>query len=157
MLSKAIGMRVIAITRSSTKAKELVRLGADSVIDASVPEYPQTLEEEVGRDGADSVLDCLGEINESVRIVKIGGKVISYGVLKNQKSEINVSNLYLKSVHIIGTHLSTRKEFDAALKFVSKRKIRPIIGCELNIKDAAEAHKLLEDSKVFGKILLSLN
>jgi Zn-dependent alcohol dehydrogenases len=157
MLSKALGMRTIAITRNSIKATELVRIGADSVIDSSEPEYLQRLDDEVGAGGADSVLDCTGEINESIKIVKIGGKVISYGVLKNQKSEIDISNLYLKSVHVIGTRLSTRKEFGDAIRFVGENRICPIIGRELSITDAAEAHMLLEGSKVFGKILLKLN
>ncbi len=157
MICKALGMHAIAMTRGGGKAEGLKRIGAAFVVDSTMPECENRIIEYTEGNGVDAVLDCLGDIGSSLNVLKTGGKIISYGVLKSQKSEIDVSKLYLKSGSIIGTHLSTRKEFGEALKFISENGIHPIIGMEMDISEADESHRLLEDSKPFGKILLSFD
>ncbi|MDE1870831.1 MAG: zinc-binding dehydrogenase [Candidatus Micrarchaeota archaeon] len=156
LLSKAMGLQVLAITRSGEKAVSLKRIGADVVISASAADEQkvEVLDATDGK-GADFVLESLGStIEQSVEMLKDGGKVILYGTAAGSNATIDVKKIYLHSRSVIGTHASGKKEFESALSFMSSKNIRPVIGRLIDIKEASKAHAMLQNSEVFGKIVL---
>ena len=160
LISKAMGVRVIGFSRDEKKENQLRRLGVDIVLDfnsGSDEKRDKILDYTYGK-GVDAVMDCIGStLNESVRIVKQGGRVIIYGILGGKNTDLDVISVYSKSVDIMGTHISTKKEFEDALEFLSLKRIKPVIGKVLDMKDAQIGNRLLENSEVFGKIILKNN
>ena len=61
-----------------------------------------------------------------------------------------------KRARIIGTGaaLMTSEQFDHLIELIGRGELSPVIDRELPLGEAAEAHRLLEARKVFGKIVL---
>ncbi len=156
LLAKSMGLKVIALTRSKEKEKRLKDMKADLVINTN--DADRDIVNEV-RDftggGADFALESFGStLEQSADMLHDGGKIILFGTVAGSAANIDVKKLYLRSKTVIGTHISSRAEFEDALNFVSSKGIKPIIGKRMSIKDAAEAHRMLESSEIFGKIVL---
>ncbi len=157
LLSKDMGINIIGFSRGKRRAKELERIGVKFVVDQEM--QPEDITKEVmdytnGR-GVDAVLESVGmTLPGSMDIVRPGGRIIVYGILGGIEATINIMKTYLKSVSIIGTHVSTKREFEEVLAFMSSKNIKPIIGKRLPLSRAAEANALFESSKVFGKLVL---
>ncbi|MDE1825770.1 MAG: zinc-binding dehydrogenase [Candidatus Micrarchaeota archaeon] len=158
LISKALGLEVIALSRSEDKRERLLKLGAGHVIDQNLDKNELTgkVLEATGGKGADIVIDPLGEtLADSVAIARNGGRVVSLGVLGGTQSTIDVKSLYLKNVKIIGMHNTNMQDFIEAFDFASQNKIKPIIAQRLPMGKAREAQEILARGDCFGKIVLS--
>lgn len=157
LLSKAMGLNTIALTRSEEKSTKLKNLGADFVINTTLSDKDVT-NEVLGitnGNGSDFVLESFGStLEQSMEMLRDGGKVILYGTLTGAEATVDIKKMYLRSKTVIGTHACGKKEFEAALSFVSSKNIRPVINRVMDIKDAAKAHSMLQNSENFGKIVL---
>ncbi len=157
LLLKSMGVRVVSLTRSDMKAQRLKALGSDLVVNTvsgtdairkEVLDFTDGL-------GAEFVIDSFGStIKDSLNLTREAGKVICFGVTGGDNAEISVKDIYLKAREVIGTHAANRSEFADALSYVAARNIHPIIGKVMGIGDAAKAHSMLEQSEVFGKLVL---
>ena len=160
MISKALGMRVLAFSRDKRREAGLKRIGADLVIDSNLGKDGIIREVMDYTDGygVNAVIDCLGaDIDTCVNIVGDGGTIVSYGTLIGSDAQIDMREIYLKSIRLVGTHVSSKSEFVDAIDFISRNGIKPVIGKVLSIRDAAEANRLLEKSEIFGKIILDMD
>lgn len=157
MLAKAMGLRIIAMSRSRQKAQRLKSLGAGHVLDTNAAQ--ETIREEVmsitnGR-GADIVLETSGStLGDSVGLSAYSARIVVFGTIQGPVSEIIIKRLYLWNACITGTHNASKKEFDEAFGFASRNGIRPIIAATMPIEEAANAQRALEQSRHFGKIVL---
>ncbi len=158
MIAKALKMKVIGLSRQdSNKQKKLRNIGADLIIDSSLP--AQKIKKEVfdftDGIGADLVIESAGgTLGDSIDLARHGGKILLFGTISGTESTINVPPFYLRSVSVIGMHNANYQEFTEAFQFARKNKIRPIIAKTMAIKNAKEAHIMLHESKTFGKIIL---
>lgn len=157
LLAKEFGMNTIALTRGMIKSQRLKLLGPDLVFDTAAD--PNGIVDAV-RDftkgkGADIVIDSFGStLDQSLEMLKDGGRAVVFGTITGDTATVGIKKIYLRSRRIIGVHSSNKQEFEDALNFVEEHKIKPIIGKILPIKKAADAHRMLENSEVFGKIVL---
>ena len=84
-----------------------------------------------------------------------GGKIILFGTTAGSQANVDVKKIYFGFKHIIGNTASSKADFEDSLKFMNSKNIKPIIGKRMSIKNAADAQKALENSEVFGKIILA--
>lgn len=155
MLAKAMKLSVIALTRSAQKERKLKEIGADHVLlyegneSKSIAEVTGITE---GR-GADIVLDPLGStLNDSVAMLRPGGRAVVFGTSAGLESNIVIKKFYWKSASVFGAHNANRKELAEALEFAAENGIKPLISRRMKVSDAAEAHALFAGSTVLGKI-----
>ena len=157
LLSKAMGMKIIAITRSEDKAESLKRIGADQVVVSQGNEEKvkkEVLEASEGR-GADIVLDSMGStLNDSIAMVRHGGRVVVFGTMAGAEANIGIKKYYWRSARIIGVHNANLAELLEGLEFMRQKGIKPIMAKKLRITEAQEAHRLFAESKAFGKIAM---
>ena len=155
--SKALNLKIIAISGSVEKHDKLRSLGADLVLSSelSKAELSKQIMSFTNTAGVDIIMESTGsKLGESVELAAYNARIISFGVLMSAESTLNIRRLYLRNITIHGTHNASKVAFDEAFEFASKKNIKPIIGKILDIQKASEAHKLLEERKVFGKIVL---
>jgi NADPH:quinone reductase-like Zn-dependent oxidoreductase len=158
ILSKSMGLRVIGISRSKEKAEALKKAGADYVVDGnkdddSIVKEVQAFTKENG--GVDVVIEPFGAtLASSIKMVRNGGRIALFGVLRGDTPTISAKFTYLKSVSILGTHNSTRKELSDAMQFMAYKSLKPVIGKTLKLTEAGKAQDMLSKSEVFGKIIL---
>lgn len=158
LLAKAKGIKVITVASSANKVTRAKRLGANLVIDRSKSDVIAQVLKYTKNRGVDAVIDHVGAKTWSVSIeaLKVGGIVLACGTTSGSEATINIRAFYSKEAQIIGAYLGTKSQLLSLHKFMKSRKIRPVIDKVFDLKDAILAHKKIESSNQFGKIILKV-
>lgn len=164
-LGKALGATVI-VTARAAKHEQLRALGADLVIDYTEADFVAATRDFTGGRGADVVLDIIGAkyLERNVAALAPDGHVAIIGMQGGTKGELDLGALMARRGTISATTLRARPAADKARivrgvrdqvwPLVDAGAIRPIIDRTLPMRDASEAHRLMESSDHIGKILL---
>jgi NADPH:quinone reductase-like Zn-dependent oxidoreductase len=100
-LAKLAGARVIATTRSRTKASVLEQAGVDRVIVTSEEEMTEAVLGATNGRGADIVYDCVmggGYIERLASVTAGGGTYIAYGILDHDLREFPWLTAFVRGV-----------------------------------------------------------
>ncbi|WP_298039904.1 NAD(P)H-quinone oxidoreductase [uncultured Desulfuromonas sp.] len=169
-LAKALTPAVKTIVTAHPDKIERVRqLGADLVIDyTESPDFTDHVKEFTGKKGVDLVLDHVGAkyLKPNMNSLAYKGKLVIIGVISGIKAELNLALMMVKRQQIIGSVLRSRPvpekaeiiaEFTkTALPKFADRTIVPIIEKVFPLDQVAEAHRMMEEDKHFGKIVLKV-
>ena len=168
-LCKALvpGAKVL-VTASPGKIERVKGLGADLVIDYRSQDFA----EEVGRfsdgKGVQVILDHIGAdyLAPNMKSLAVYGKLVIIGVNSGIKAELNLALMMVKRQQVIGSVLRPRPVPEKAaivaefrkkvLPLLESRKIVPLIHKVYRLDEAAQAHRDIEASAHFGKLVLSL-
>ena len=159
-LAAAHGMTVIG-TAGSARGRTLVREhGAHHALDHASPDYLARLTELTQGRGADVILEMLANVNlqKDLDVVARFGRIVVIG--NRGTIEINARGTMTKDAAIIGLALpnATSEEMasiHAALGAgLANGTLRPVVGQELSLKDAARAHEAVLAPGAYGKIVL---
>src|SRR5206468_12864723 len=116
--------------------------------------------------GVHVVLDSIGAayLSSNLASLTVEGRLVIIGLIGGASSEINLASLLVKRLQVIGSTLRARSvaekarivqgfraRFGAAL---AAGRLRPPIARVLPLAEAAEAHRLMQSSAHFGKIVL---
>ncbi|MEV4627702.1 NAD(P)H-quinone oxidoreductase [Micromonospora sp. NPDC049523] len=163
----ALGANVIVTARTS-KHEQLRRLGASHVIDYTSQDFPEETRAATDGRGADVVLDIMGGsyLTRNVQALADHGRIVVIGLQGGRKGELDVSMLMSKYGTIHGTILRSRPAAQKAAIVRGVREevwpllesgaIHPVVDRRLPITEAAQAHRILEDSNHLGKVLLTV-
>ena len=168
-VARALGCRV-AVTAGSAKKLEVCRaLGADITINYRDEDFVERVKAETDGVGADVILDLLGAsyLDRNIDAVAPDGRIIVIGFQGGLKAELNFGKLMAKRAGVISTALRSRPVDGPSGKsaivasvvenvwpMVADGRVRPIIGAELPVEQASDAHRLLESGDAHGKVLL---
>ena len=166
-MAKAFGIRVITTVISDEAAESIQHLGADLVVNTKKQDLAEVLKEQLAEGhSVDVAIDCLGGANmgKCLHFLTHGARWIMIAALAGQFTEIDLKNMYVRNVRIIGSTLRSRTpavkaEILASLvkevwPKVSAGEVRPTIYRILPITAAEEAHAILEGGKHNGKVVL---
>lgn len=168
-MAKAFGLRVITTVRSEEKAKAIADLGADVIVDTSKENLADILEAQLAQgNGVDIVIDCLGgeEMGRCLHYLNRGARWIMIAALAGQMTRINLKNIYVRNVRIIGSTLRSRApEVKAQILAELTQKVwpkvaagvvKPTIHAVLPIQEAEKAQELLYKGQNVGKVVLTV-
>jgi len=167
-LSKALGVRTVVTTVSSPeKAEAAKRFGADVAIDYTKTDFVEEVREATQGQGADVVLCFLGGDYTPRNIAALAphGRLVQLGLRRGKDVSFDFKALMNKWGTVTGGHLRPRtlaqKEAtrDALREQVlplwrSGRLDAPEVMTTLPLAEAGEAHRILEEGRVIGKIVL---
>ncbi len=155
-LAKALGTTVITTVSGKLKQDFAGRLGADRVIDRSSQNVAEMVEKITGGIGVDIVIDHVGAStwSTSIAVLKQGGMMAVSGMTSGNEATVPVRTFYTKQITMTGALLGTKAQMTELLRFVTRKKIRPVIDSILPLEKAAEAHAKMEAGRQMGKILL---
>ena len=168
-MAKAFGIRVITTVLTEEIANSIGHLNADRVVVTSKENIAEVLKEELesGRP-VDVAIDCLGGeiMGKCIHYLKHGARWIMIAALAGQKTEIDLKNIYVRNVRIIGSTLRSRtpevkaqilKELvDNVWPKVSSGEVKPTIYKILPIREAEAAHDILYQGQNVGKVVLEV-
>ena len=158
----------VIVTASPGKINRVKTLGADQVIDYKNEDFAETVRTVTQKKGANVVLDHIGGayLKQNLKCLAVGGRLVIIGLMGGSKSEINLAPLMVKRQQILGSVLRSRpvnektsitEQFSQdVLPLFSKGHIKPLIHQILPLEQVAEAHRIMETSAHFGKIVLTL-
>lgn len=168
-MAKAFGIRVITSVLSDKIADSIKHLNADVIINTSKEKTADVLKRELENGhGADVAIDCLGGemMGECLPYLTHGARWIMIAALAGQKTEIDLKNIYVRNVRIIGSTLRSRTPEVKARILAELVKnvfpkieaglIRPTVYKVLPIERAEEAHALLQNGESVGKVVLTV-
>jgi putative PIG3 family NAD(P)H quinone oxidoreductase len=158
----------VIVTASPGKVERVKALGVDLVVDYRSQDFAEEVGRFTGKKGVQVILDHIGAayLASNMKSLAIGGKLVVIGVNSGIKAELNLALMMVKRQQIIGSVLRPRPvpekaaivaEFTkSVLPLLSSRKILPLIHKVYRLDEAARAHRDMEASAHFGKIVLSL-
>jgi putative PIG3 family NAD(P)H quinone oxidoreductase len=167
-LAHEFGARVITTVGSDDKAKACRDLGADLAINYRNADFVAEVMAATNKNGADLILDMVGGdyINRNLSCLAVDGRLVFIAFLQGPKAEVNFAQVMVKRQTITGSTLRPRSvaqkaEIAAELKakvwpLLDAGKVKPVLYKTFPLKDAAEAHRLMESSAHTGKIVLTV-
>ncbi len=169
-MAKAFGVRVITTVLTDDKAESIKPLGADRVVVTAREDIADVLREELDAGHpVDVAIDCLGGeiMGKCIHYLRHGARWIMIAALAGNKTEIDLKNIYVRNVRIIGSTLRSRtpetkarilKELvENVWEKVSTGEIKPTIYKILPIKEAEAAHDILYRGENVGKVVLTVS
>ncbi len=169
-MAKAFGVRVITTVLTDEIAKSISHLNADRVVVTTKEDISLVLKEELENGhSVDVAIDCLGGeiMGKCIHFLTHGAHWIMIAALAGTKTEIDLKNIYVRNVRIIGSTLRSRSpEVKAQILAgivrdvypkIEAGLVKPTIYATLPIQKAEEAHDLLYQGKNIGKVVLTLS
>jgi len=150
------GARVIATTSGQEKARQARSAGAELVVDYTSEDVGEAVKRHTDKRGVDLVVDSVGEKTwmTSLRVVRRGGRIVTCGATTGPNPAEEIRLIFWKGISILGSTMANDREFRALLAAVASGRLSPRIDRVLPFAQAAEAYRLLEDGRQFGKIVL---
>ena len=168
-MAKAFGVRVITTVLSDEIANSIKHLNADRVVVTTKEDISAVLKEELDNGhGVDVAIDCLGGeiMGKCIRYLTHGARWIMIAALAGQKTEIDLKNIYVRNVRIIGSTLRSRTPqvkaqilselVERVFPKIESGEVKPTIYKTLPITEAEAAHDILYKGQNVGKVVLTV-
>jgi len=160
----------LIVTASPEKMDRVKELGVDLVINfRETPDFTDVVKEFTKKKGVDVILDHVGAkyLAPNMNSLAYKGKLVIIGIISGIKAELNLALMMVKRQQIIGSVLRSRpvsEKGDIVAEFTRRalpkfadRTIVPIIEKVFPIDQVVEAHRMMEEDKHFGKIVLKIS
>jgi NADPH:quinone reductase len=162
-MARRLGARVFG-TASTAKLDVVRAAGADAVIDYTTTDFEAEVMRLTEGAGVHVVYDSVGKttFDASLRCVGRRGYLVLFGQSSGPVPPVDPARLAQKAAYLtrpsLAHYTATRDELlaraDDVLGTIASGELRLRIDRELPLRDAAEAHRLLESRKTVGKLLL---
>jgi putative PIG3 family NAD(P)H quinone oxidoreductase len=168
-VAKALGARVAA-TASPQRADRCRELGADIVIDYH-DDVTAQLKRLTDGHGADVILDNMGakSLAANLDALAMDGRLLIIGMQGGRKAEIDLNTLISKRASVTAMGLRARPldgpHGKAAVvagvreqvwPMIADGRVRPVVHATVPMDRVAEAHRMIDEGGVVGKILLEV-
>lgn len=168
-MAKAFGIRVITTVLSEEIADSVKHLNADIVVNTAKESITDVLKKQLEEGHpVDVAIDCLGGeiMGECLEYLSHGARWIMIASLAGRETKIDLKNIYVRNVRVIGSTLRSRTpEVKAQILSqlvrdvfpkVSEGKVKPTVYATMPITEAEAAHDLLYKGKNIGKVVLKV-
>jgi NADPH2:quinone reductase len=159
-LASDAGAVVIGTAGSAAGVEVVRRAGASHVLDHSAPGYLDNLSDITGGRGVSVVVEMLADVNleQDLGVLAVGGRVVIVG--SRGRLDFTPRLTMLKEATVMGTALwnASETETASALAAVAAKLrsgvLRPAVGEELPLREAATAHRRILEPGARGKLIL---
>ena len=165
-LLREAAARSIVTAGSDEKCEQCLRFGADVAINYRKGPFAPQVKAATNDRGADIILDSIGGAYFAENLDALGhsGRLVLIGLMKGATAEINLATVLRRHLKIFGSTLRTRSAAEKAQivrDFIARfgtaldaGRLRPPIYKVLPAAQVADAHRMMQASEHFGKIVL---
>ena len=165
-VARALGAHVAVTAGSRAKLDACARLGAEVLINYNDQEFVEEVRAATGGRGANVILDNMGAayLGRNVSALARDGRLLIIGMQGGISGELDINALLRKNGTIYASSLRGRPDSEKAAicsqverniwPWVHAGVVKPVIDRIMPMQDAAQAHRLLQDGGVTGKIVL---
>jgi NADPH:quinone reductase-like Zn-dependent oxidoreductase len=157
--ARLAGAQVVVTSGSDEKLKRAMQLGAAQGINYKTePDWGKKAHEVTGR-GVDVVVEVggAGTLPQSMKAVRIGGRISLIGVLTGNTGEVNPLPLVMKKVCMQGILVGSREMFESMNRAISAHRLHPVIDRIFPFDEVREALRYMESGAHFGKICIRID
>jgi NADPH2:quinone reductase len=159
-LARAAGLTVIGTAGTAEGRRLAAEQGAHHVLDHHREGYLQEALQITENRGIDVICELLANVNlgRDLEVLATGGRVVVIG--SRGTVTLDPRQTMAREAEILGMIIfgATEKEFTAIhaalVAGLANGTLRPVVGRELPLSEAAQAHHDIMEKKAFGKIVL---
>ena len=162
-IAAALDARTIAVVSSDAKEQAVRALGADHVVRSTGDWLAEV--RELG--GAHAVVDPVGgdRFLDSLRSLRIGGRLAVVGFTGGSIPELKVNRLLLRNLTVVGVEMSImdtvapgtiRMVNDAVEALAASGQVRTLVGSRFSLEESADALRVLETREAIGKVVVEV-
>ncbi len=167
-LLKLRAVQVFVTAGDDDKCRRCQEHGADVAMNYRTADFAEVIREATQAQGVHVVLDHIGAkyLESNLRCLASDGRLVIIGLMGGAKGEINLAPLLTRRLSIIGSTLRTRSAQDKAHIVTAFRqqfgtaleagRIRPVIDSVFPLEQVALAHRRVQSSQHFGKVVLRI-
>ena len=157
-LAKLYGARVIATTSTEAKAARARALGADHVINSTTEDFVAECKRLTDKTGVDAVIEHVGGevFVKSVLATRWGGRVVTCGATAGFSPTLDLRQIFFRQVEVLGSTMGPKGDLFRVLALVNDGKLAPVVDRVMPLWDARDAHRVLEERRAFGKVVLEV-
>lgn len=158
-IAKMHGARVIATTSTDEKAARAKALGADEVVNYVTEDFVAASKKLTGKRGVDVVIDHVGGdvLARSIVAAASGGRVVTCGATAGFTPQIDLRHVFFRQVQLLGSTMGPKGDLFTILRHVEAGRLLPVVDRALPLWSAALAHRVLEERRAFGKVVLEVD
>lgn len=159
-LAKSIGCKIIATTRNIERIEILKEYGADYVIIDDGKIYDKVIE--IYPEKVTKVLELVGPktLKDSMRCLRYHGIICVTGILGDEENikEFDPIKDILNGIYLTSffSNFPNQEIIDKLFKHIHDHNIKPIVSKVYKLDEISNAHKLMEDNKTVGKIVIKV-
>jgi NADPH:quinone reductase-like Zn-dependent oxidoreductase len=158
-IAKGLGASVIITSSSDEKLERAVALGADHTINYNTDaDWGQTARHLTDGRGVDAVIEIGGEktLPQSVAAIRREGHINVIGYLAGAGLGLSVFDLIMQNANLHGLSVGNRDQYEAMMRFVAEKEIRPVIHKSYAFEDAGAALGDIARGEHFGKLAIAI-
>lgn len=155
-VAKLLGARVIATTSSDVKAAKAKELGADEVINYRTHGVLEEVRRLTEKNGVEVVFDHVGVSvwEENIRALAKGGRLVTCGATSGYEAKTDLRYVFYKQLQILGSTMGRKGDLITIMKLIEQGMLKPAIDRVMPLAEVREAHRIVEEGKHFGKVVL---
>lgn len=160
------GAGQILTTSSEGKRARLLDMGVNIAIDYNTQAFGDVIAAQAHGGAVDVVIDFFGGpyLEANIRALKPGGRLIQIGTLGGNSGTLPLDLVLQRRLRIEGTVMKSVTQTEKRLmverfhrrwgKEISARQLLPVVDRTFPLTEAPQAHRFMEQSENFGKIVL---
>jgi NADPH:quinone reductase-like Zn-dependent oxidoreductase len=158
-IAKVMGARVLAAAGTDEKLRLCRDMGADVLINYNDEDFLKRTRQETGNRGVDVCVDYVGKDTwvKSLQVLAHGGRLVTCGATTGYDPRTDLRHIFFRQLEVIGSTMGSKNELLAPLRLIFDGRMRPVVGRVCDLEDTAEAHRMMEDRKVLGKIVIRVS
>jgi NADPH2:quinone reductase len=159
-IARQLGMKILGTAGTEAGRRLAAENGADHVLDHTKPGYLESALELTAGRGVDIILEMLANVNlgSDLKVLATRGRVVIIG--SRGDVQITPRDLMKRDAEILGVMLYNTpakklQEIHVALGAgLEQGQLRPVVGREMTLAEAARAHVAVLEPGAHGKIVL---
>jgi len=156
-VAKMLGAKVIAGAGSDERVAIAKSYGADYGVNYRTQDLAKEVMRITGAHGVDVVYENIADPTlwpGAFNSLAWAGRLVTAGGHGGGQVTLDVKRLYLRRMKILGAAGTNRRDVERALAAAGAGKIRAIIDRTMPLGEAAAAHRIMEEERILGKIIL---
>jgi NADPH:quinone reductase-like Zn-dependent oxidoreductase len=157
-IGRAMSARILTTASSDDKLQRARELGARVGINYREQDFAERVREETNGEGVDLVFEHIGTPvwEGCFASLKRGGRLVTCGVTAGYLVTLHLGQLWTRDLTLIGTSQRPAEDLAEIVRLVDQGIFRGVVDSMLPLEAANEAHRRLEASDFFGKIVLTV-
>lgn len=157
-IARHLGARSIALVRGAEKTQRLKSFGAEEVVDTTAENVAQRVKDLTGGRGVDLIFDTVGgeSFETLATTITPNGRIVIPGSAAAESLAFRVSPLIFNQATVIFSKGSRPDECDTVLSLHAENKLKVAIGHVFALEGAADAHRVFESRRQFGRVVLDV-
>lgn len=155
--AKYLGAKVVAAAGADSRVQAAVALGADAGVNYRTGDLTAEVLRITGGRGVNVVFENVGDpelFPKAFASLARYGRLVTAGGHGGGVVPLDVNRLYLNQITVMGATGETPEDMDMTLKAAGEGRFKALIECVLPLAEAQQAHALVADRNIVGKVVL---